>query len=68
MVEIGLLRHSLLFVIFPLWIVTGFTDYVLHRRTRIEDNTGPKESILHAVQLDEIGIPVVFALFWTSTR
>jgi hypothetical protein len=62
MVDVGLLRHYLLFIIFPLWIVAGFTDYVLHRHTRIEEHAGTQESVLHAVQLGEIGIPVLFAL------
>src|SRR5512146_1114901 len=62
MVEIGLLRQYLLFLIFPLWIVAGLADYVLHKRTRIEETAGTKESLLHLVQLGETGIPVVFAL------
>jgi hypothetical protein len=61
--DIGLLlRDYLLFFILPLWIVAGLTDYVLHRHTRIEETAGTKESILHALQLAEAGIPVVLAL------
>jgi hypothetical protein len=57
-----LLRHYLLFFILPLWMAAGFTDYVLHKRTHIEENAGTKESILHALQLGEAGIPVLLAL------
>lgn len=64
MVDMGLLRNFMLFFIFPLWIVAGLTDYLLHRRTRIEENAGTKESLLHAVQLCEVGIPIVVALFF----
>ena len=64
MVENALLLDYLLFVIFPLWIVTGLTDYALHRRTRIEENAGTRESLLHAMQLGEVGVPILFALFF----
>ena len=57
-----LLRHYLLFFILPLWMAAGVTDYVLHKRAQIEENAGTKESILHALQLGEAGIPVVLAL------
>ena len=57
-----LLRHYLLFFILPLWMAAGVTDYVLHKRTQIEENAGTKESILHALQLGEAGIPVMLAL------
>lgn len=63
MVDAGLLRDYLLFLIFPLWIVAGLTDYLLHKRTRIEETAGTNESLLHAVQLAEVGIPIVLALF-----
>jgi hypothetical protein len=57
-----LLRHYLLFFILPLWMCAGLTDYFLHKRTQIEDNAGTKESILHALQLGQAGIPVILAL------
>src|SRR3954454_10899534 len=58
----SLIRQYLLFFILPLWIVAGLTDYVLHRRTHIEDTSGTKESLLHALQLGEAGIPVLMGL------
>ena len=57
-----LLRNYLVFFILPLWMVAGLSDYVLHRRTRIEENAGTKESVLHVLQLSEVGIPVLVAL------
>ena len=57
-----LIRQYLLFFILPLWIVAGLADYVLHRRTHIEDTSGTKESLLHALQLGEAGIPVLLGL------
>jgi hypothetical protein len=62
MVDLGLLRQYLLFLLFPLWIVAGLTDYILHKRTRIEETAGTTESLLHVVQLGEVGIPALFAL------
>ena len=43
-------------------MLAGLTDYVLHKRTRIEETAGTKESLLHAMQLAEAGIPVLLAL------
>ena len=58
----GLVRNYLLYFILPLWLLVGLTDYFLHKRTRIEDNAGTKESLLHAAQLTEAGIPVLLGL------
>jgi hypothetical protein len=58
----SLIRYYLLFFILPLWIAAGMTDYVLHRRTHIENTSGTKESLLHALQLGEAGIPVLMGL------
>jgi hypothetical protein len=57
-----LLTNYLIFFILPLWMVAGLSDYLLHRRTRIEENAGTKESMLHLLQLSEVGIPVLLAL------
>ena len=59
-----LVRYYLLYFILPLWILAGLADYFLHKRTKIEDNAGTKESILHALQLGEAGIPVVLGLLF----
>jgi hypothetical protein len=57
-----LLRNYLVFFILPVWMIAGLSDYLLHRRTRIEHNAGTKESVLHVLQLSEVGIPVLLAL------
>lgn len=59
-----LVRQYLLYFILPLWLLAGLTDYFLHKRTHIEDNSGIKESLLHALQLGEAGIPVVLGLLF----
>jgi hypothetical protein len=58
----ALVRLYLLFFILPLWMLAGLTDYLLHKRTRIEETAGTTESLLHATQLAEAGIPVLLAL------
>jgi hypothetical protein len=47
-----------------LWIAAGLADYILHKRTRIEDNAGTKESVLHAIQLSEAGVPILLGLLF----
>ena len=63
MIDTGvLLRQYVFLVILPLWMLAGFVDYIGHRRTRIDETAGTKESVLHAAQLAEAGIPVLLAL------
>lgn len=57
-----LVRHYLLYFVLPLWVLAGLTDYFLHKRTSIEHTSGTKESLLHALQLSEAGVPVVLGL------
>jgi hypothetical protein len=59
-----LLLDALLYVILPLWLLAGFTDYVLHKRTQIERTAGTRESLLHLLQLSEIGLPVLLGLLF----
>lgn len=59
-----LVQHFLLYFILPLWLLAGLSDYFLHRRTQIERTSGTKESVLHALQLGEAGIPVVLGLLY----
>jgi hypothetical protein len=60
----SLVRPYLLYFILPLWLLAGLADYLLHKRTHIEDTSGTKESVLHALQLGEAGIPVVMGLLF----
>jgi hypothetical protein len=34
----------------------------MHRRTRIEDTSGTKESLIHALMMTEVGIPIALTL------
>ena len=58
------IRQYLLYFILPLWMLVGLLDYLLHRRGRIEDTAGTKESMLHMLQLVETGVPVMFGLIF----
>lgn len=60
----SLVRPYLLYLILPLWLLAGLVDYFLHKRTHIEDTSGTKESVLHALQLGEAGIPVIMGLLF----
>ncbi|MFD3836507.1 hypothetical protein ACFWWC_09645 [Streptomyces sp. NPDC058642] len=42
--------------------VPGLADWMMHRRTRIEDTAGTEESVIHAVMMAEIGIPIAATL------
>lgn len=52
----------LMYLVLPVWILAGFTDYCCHRASRIQDNAGTPESVLHLVQYGSVGLPVVLAL------
>lgn len=56
-------RRFLLYGVLPLWCVPAVADWLMHRRTRIEDTTGARESALHALMMTEAGIPVALGLF-----
>jgi hypothetical protein len=52
----------LLYGLLPGWFVPGLADWVMHRRTRIEDTAGTKESLIHALMMTEVGIPIALTL------
>lgn len=52
----------LLFIVFPLWLLAGLLDWSCHRRARIEETSGPRESILHLLMLGEISVALVLGL------
>lgn len=60
-------RNFVLYFAMPLWMCMGFADYLCHRATRIERTSGLKESLLHALMLMEMGIPVVLCLYLEVT-
>jgi hypothetical protein len=60
-------RNFVLYFAMPLWMTMGFADYLCHRATQIERTSGLKESLLHALMLIEMGIPVVLCLYFEVT-
>jgi hypothetical protein len=53
----------LVYVVLPLWVLSGFADYLCHRATDIEQANGVKESTLHWIMLAESGLPILAAVF-----
>jgi hypothetical protein len=56
-------RRLLLAGVMPLWLGAGVADWYLHRRTKIEETSGPRESAIHALMFAETGVPVLLGLF-----
>jgi hypothetical protein len=59
----AILQTMLMYFILPLWLAAGFSDYLCHRATHIERTSGWRESVLHLLQMAEMAVPVVAALF-----
>lgn len=59
--------NVLLYGILPLWVVIGFLDYLCHRTTRIEENTGLRESALHAIMGLQVGAAIFIGFFLEIT-
>lgn len=55
-------RRFLLYGVLPLWVVPAVGDWWMHRRSRIEDTTGVRESAVHALMMTEAGVPVAMGL------
>jgi hypothetical protein len=60
----SLLQGFILYVVIPAWLCAGLADWACHRATDIETTGGTKESLLHAAQLSEVGLPLLLALFF----
>src|SRR5947199_7244902 len=56
-------RRFLLYFVMPLWMGAGLADWWRHRKTSIETTAGTHESIIHALQMTEGGIPAILGLF-----
>lgn len=52
----------LMYVLVPAWFVPGVADWVMHRRSRIEQTSGLRESLIHALMMSEIAVPVTLVL------
>jgi hypothetical protein len=57
-----LTRNALQYFIIPIWTAAGIADWLCHRKTRIEETTGLKETLIHLLMLLEAGVPVTAAL------
>ncbi|MFG2287738.1 diguanylate cyclase [Streptomyces sp. NPDC048595] len=55
-------RRFLLYGVMPLWFAPAVADWIMHRRTRIEDTTGVRESAVHALMMAEAGVPIAMGL------
>ncbi|MET9291848.1 diguanylate cyclase [Streptomyces sp. NPDC003077] len=55
-------RRILLYGVLPLWFVPSVADWIMHRRTRIQDTSGTRESLVHALMMTEAGVPVLAGL------
>lgn len=52
----------ILYVLLPLWGLSGFVDWCCHRATKIEHTSGLRESTIHAVMGIQVGIPILLSL------
>lgn len=52
----------LLYGLLPGWFLPGLADWVMHRRTRIEETAGTRESLIHALMMTEVGVPIALTL------
>jgi hypothetical protein len=52
----------LMYVLLPAWFIPGVADWVMHRRTKIEQAGGLRESLLHSLMMGEIAVPVTLVL------
>ncbi|HEX8009082.1 MAG TPA: diguanylate cyclase [Trebonia sp.] len=52
----------LMYVLLPAWFIPGVADWVMHRRTGIEQAGGLRESLVHALMMGEIAVPVTLVL------
>ncbi|GAA3830768.1 diguanylate cyclase [Streptomyces phyllanthi] len=62
-VDVGdVTTRYLLYGLLPSWFVPGVADWVMHRRTRIEETAGTKESLIHSLMMAEVGLPIALTL------
>ncbi|MGW1744455.1 diguanylate cyclase [Streptomyces sp. NPDC002092] len=62
-VDVGdVTTRYLLYGLLPGWFVPGLADWVMHRRSRIEETAGTKESLIHSLMMAEVGIPIALTL------
>ncbi|GHF59367.1 hypothetical protein GCM10010218_46090 [Streptomyces mashuensis] len=52
----------LMYGVLPGWFVPGLADWAMHRRTRIEETAGTRESLIHCLMMTEVGVPIALTL------
>ena len=57
-----LLLSLILYGLLPLWVLAGFIDYLCHRATKIQENSGLKESLMHLAMGAQVAVPMWLAL------
>lgn len=60
-VQVVTVRY-LMYVLLPAWFIPGVADWAMHRRTGIEQAGGLRESLVHALMMGEIAVPVTLVL------
>jgi hypothetical protein len=60
-VEAATTRY-LMYGLLPFWFLPSLADWAMHRRTRIQDAPGTRESLVHALMMAEIGLPLALTL------
>lgn len=61
-------RRYLMYGLLPAWFVPGVLDWRMHRRTRIEETSGLRESLIHSLMMAEVGVPLLGALLFQVNR
>jgi hypothetical protein len=61
--DIAAAQTLLMYFVLPVWLAAGFADYLCHRAASIELTSGWKETLLHLLQLVEMAIPTLAAIF-----
>ena len=54
----------LLYVMLPIWGLSGFVDWMCHKATRIHETSGVKECLLHLTMGIQIGIPIFLSMLF----
>ena len=62
-----LVYNMILFLFLPLWILCGGFDYWCHRKTKIEENSGVKESVQHCLMGIQVGVPMFMIIYLKMT-
>jgi hypothetical protein len=62
-----ILLGMLMYFVLPVWLAAGFADYLCHRASHIERTSGWRESLLHLMQLAEMAVPILAAMFLEIT-